>query len=105
MTEGLLIQFTIKQEPKFSEILHLQRNKLNIHTEHIIEEAKYSYVTINKHPLNALKLLNCLKNGELAPWKSLQEEIIYVDKHIPLMISYNHALQRNAFHLLRINPE
>jgi hypothetical protein len=55
----LLIQYVVKQDPKFAEILYFQKNKnALINSE---EQIKYSYVTLNKHPLNPLKVLGCLK--------------------------------------------
>lgn len=65
MSEGILIQFIIKQELKFSEILYLQRNKNIINEAETNNDTKYSYVTINRHPLNPLKFLNMLKNDKI----------------------------------------
>lgn len=59
LSEGLLIQYVVKHDPKFAEILLYQKNK------HLLtnsdEHPRYSYVTLNKHPLNPLKVLGCLR--------------------------------------------
>ena len=104
MVEGLLIRFTLKQDLKFGDILNVQRNK-SLLDVNPYEEARYSYATINKHPLNSLKVLGCLRKEEITPWINSQDEIIFVSRELSLMISYNAVLQRNAFHLVRINLE
>ena len=59
LSEGLLIQYVVKHDPKFAEILFYQKNK------HLLmandDLPKYSYVTLNKHPMNPLKVLGCLQ--------------------------------------------
>lgn len=103
LSEGLLIQYVIKQDPKFSEILAFQKNKHMLMT--MEDSSKYSYVTLNKHPLNPLKVLGCLRKEEIQPWLNIPEKIVFASRDIPLLISYNHLLQRNAFHLLKANIE
>lgn len=103
LSEGLLIQYVVKHDPKFAEILQYQKNKHLLH--HGDDQPKYSYVTLNKHPLNPLKVLGCLKKEEIQPWLNIPERIVYASSQVPLLISYNHLLQRNAFHLLKANIE
>ena len=103
LSEGLLIQYVVKHDPKFAEILYYQKNKNLL--QHAEDHPKYSYVTLNKHPLNPLKVLGCLKKEEIQPWLNLPERIVFASRELPLLISYNYLLQRNAFHLLKANIE
>lgn len=103
LSEGLLIQYVVKHDPKFAEILLYQKNKQLLTNPE--EHPRYSYVTLNKHPLNPLKVLGCLRKEEIHPWLNHHERIIFASSTVPLIISYNYLLQRNAFHLLKANIE
>lgn len=103
LSEGLLIQYVVRHDPKFAEILYYQKNKHLL--QHADDHPKYSYVTLNKHPLNPLKVLGCLKKEDVQPWLNLPERIVFASRELPFIISYNYLLQRNAFHLLKANIE
>ena len=71
------------------------------------EKNLYSYVTLNQHPLNPLKILGIFRKSEetAVPWFRSQERIVFVSDKIPLIISYNVVLQRHAMHYIRLNVQ
>ena len=71
------------------------------------EKNLYSYVTLNRHPLNPLKTLGIFRKSDeiVEPWFRSQERIVYVSDQIPLLISYNLVLQRHAMHYIRLNVQ
>ncbi|KAL4431853.1 hypothetical protein ABPG74_012665 [Tetrahymena malaccensis] len=126
MTEGLIIQFQIKKEIKFNDIMMMNRgftnrNQFSMQEEFInfgvgsqlggvnsmSENQLYSYVTLNKHPLNSLKVLGILKRSDesIIPWLESYEKIVYVSKDLPILVSYNRIHQRHAIHVIRANIE
>ena len=57
MVEGVLIEFFVKAESKLQEILYYQKNKSMMDIEETDSLGKYCYASINRHPLNPIKIL------------------------------------------------
>ena len=57
MVEGVLIEFFVKAESKLQEILYYQKNKSTMDIEESDPLGKYCYASINRHPLNPIKIL------------------------------------------------
>ena len=127
ISDGLIIEFFIKQEPKFSgkfvlflrylhiytllDILMLSKNQRFLSSEDFFQgegPKLYSYVTLTKHPLNSLKSLGIMRKTDeitIFPWLRSSERIGYVSPNFPIMISYNIQHHRHAMYLIRANLE
>lgn len=66
-------------------------------------QGKFCYATLTRHPLNPIKVLGEFKNEEILPWFKTEEQVITVSECLPLMVTYNNELRRNAFHVLIAN--
>jgi hypothetical protein len=66
-------------------------------------EGRFCYATLTRHPLNPIKLLGELKTEEIFPWLKTEEEVITASETIPIIVSYNNELRRNAFHVIIAN--
>jgi hypothetical protein len=104
LPEGILIEFSIKPEVKLQEVLYFQKNKNTMDLEDTPDRnGRFCYATLTRHPYNPLKLLGELANEEVAGWVRLRERVVWASSHLPLLVSYNEELCRNAFHLLLAN--
>lgn len=67
----------------------------------------YSYATLNKHPLNSLKILGIQKKSDdtIIPWFRRAEKIVYVSRKLPILISYHVEQKTHSFHLIKANME
>ena len=75
MVEGVLIEFYVKPEIKFQEILYYQNNKnameiegSSISSQLRKPEGRFCYATLTRHPLNPIKLLGEFRNEDIFPW-------------------------------------
>ena len=69
MVEGVLIEFFVKAESKLQEILYYQKNKSMMDVEEADSLGKYCYASINRHPLNPVKILGETSSShEPRPW-------------------------------------
>ena len=72
----------------------MNKNMRNISLSEMMqgdEGRLYTYATVNKHPLNALKMLGVIKKNDdiIYPWFRSSERIAYVSRKLPLLVSYN----------------
>ena len=91
LEEGLLIEFHVKRELKFADLLKLKYQSKFTNLEHPEDDKLYSYATLNKHPYNSLKIMGSIRErgSHTSPWFRTYERIAYVSNKFPLLISYN----------------